>query len=152
MKPWGIGAMMLAALGLAAGASADGLSVAPGLWKSTSTIVVDLNALEKASLQTPTEVQTSESCLSNTAQVLNAQMLAGPECVPSDIRQSGDEMSFVLVCQRGDVTLYGSMTAQAFADGTETVAHMTLTGRSADGHEMQINAETVGERLGPCQG
>lgn len=150
MKCVAFGALFLIAGSICPTAGADGLPVAPGLWKSTSTILVSLDALEQASQEAVPDVRTVESCIANSAKILDAERLAGPGCVPSDVTRNGDGISFVLVCQRGDITLYGSMTALALADGTETRAQMILTGRSAEGREMQINANMVGERVGPC--
>lgn len=151
MKCAALGALFLIAGSLCSAAGADGLPVVPGLWKSTSTIVVSLDALEPASQPPLPDVHTVESCIANSAKILDAERLAGPGCIPSDVTQTGDGISFVLVCQRGDITLYGSMTASALAGGNETRAQMVLTGRSAEGREMQVNANMVGERVGPCE-
>ncbi|MEL6569070.1 MAG: DUF3617 family protein [Pseudomonadota bacterium] len=144
-------ASALATITVPGTALADGLPMAPGLWKSTSTVTVSINSVEPAALAAQPETRISEACIPQSAKVLDARRLAGPGCEPSDVTRSGDDMSFVLVCQRADITLYGSMTASALAEGTQTHAQMVLTGRNADGNEMQIQADMVSERLGPCR-
>ena len=142
----------LTALACASGlAHGDGLPVTPGLWKSQSTVQISFVAPGQASPTPEPKVRASQSCVSDVSHVLDAGRLAGPGCEASDITTIKDGISFVLVCQRTDATLYGTMTAKTLAGGSQTLAQMTLTGRSADGREMKIDAELVGERLGPCE-
>jgi len=144
--------VFLTALAFASGlAHGDGLPVTPGLWKSQSTVQISFVAPGQVAPTLEPEVRASQSCVSDASHVLDAGSLAGPGCEASDITTIKDGISFVLVCQRTDATLYGTMTAKALAGGSQTLAHMTLTGRSADGREMKIDAEMVGERLGPCE-
>lgn len=151
-RSWLKASLVMTALSVftATPASADGLPVTPGLWKSTSTILVSVDPTSPDGAAP--EITTSETCISRGSQVLGAEQLAGPGCSPSDITQNEDGISFVLVCKTPEATLYGTMTAMALSGGTQTEAHMTLTGRRADGREVAITADFSGERLGPCTG
>lgn len=131
-------------------ASAQGLSVLPGHWETTSKVDVSVSrGAEDLETLFPSE-EKSESCIPSSHMVLQPLDFAGPGCSVSDVAIAGDEMSFVLVCERRDTTFYGTMTATSDGTGTQTQSRMRLAGRQPGGGEVTIAATTQSHRTGPC--
>jgi hypothetical protein len=144
--------LVLPFFGFAFQACPQGLAVAPGLWETASQITVTVAEEGAAAEEVLPREAISQACIRPGDMILEPIDLAGPDCTVSDVSLDTPEMSFVLMCQRGGVTFYGTMTAVADGTGTITEAHMMLTGRRADGREVQITADTQSHRTGPCLG
>lgn len=131
-------------------ASAQGLAVVPGQWETSSQVDVAISQGEADADAFFPRSAISESCIRPAQMVLQPLDFAGPGCKVSDVSIADPAMSFVLVCERGETTFYGTMMATADASGTHTSASMRLAGRQPDGREVTISATTESHRTGPC--
>lgn len=137
-----------AVLGLAAGASAEVLTIEPGQWTYDTTVSMTMNMNGQA-MPMPAQTETTSECISSEDATLDPADITEEECEVSDVKKTADSLSFALSCSQNGMIMTGNMNMSKNAAGTETSGRFTMTG-TGQGMVMNISGNLKGKRTGDC--
>ncbi len=135
-----------AAICLATGASAEGLTIKPGQWTYTTDVSMALNG---QALPTPEQDNTMSECISEADATLNPSDVTQEGCEVSEVVRTGNQLSFALTCSQNGMIVAGGMNISKNAEGTQTSGNFNMTG-TGQGMTMKITGKIKGERTGDC--
>jgi|GEM_PF-488981 len=131
----------LVALGVASTtASAQGLKIKPGMWKSTTTVNSNLMG---------TQTNEASKCFKED-EFDPKNMMEGMPADQCDIQTQvdGTVMTYTMVCNLEGGTLSGQGRVESSGDTSK--GEMSLTGDLAGGMKMDMQVTSVAERIGDC--
>lgn len=136
------------AIGLAGAASAQGLSVEPGEWETTTAFTGKVTA-QGMTFNLPGNETTSTNCITEEDAAMKPEDMAGETCTASNVKSSGNSVSFDIDCSQEGSSMTGTMQTTAGPDGKSVTGKMTMTG-SQEGSTVDMTGNYSGKWIGTC--
>ena len=134
--------------GLAGTAAAQGLSVEPGEWESKTAFSGKVTA-QGMTFNLPGNTTTSTNCITEEEASMKPEDMAGDTCTTSNVKSSGNTVSFDINCSQEGSSMTGTMETTASPDGKSVTGKMTMKG-SQEGSTVDMTGDFSGKWIGTC--
>jgi hypothetical protein len=139
----------IAALALAGTASAQGVSVNPGMWTYDTTMDISMNMNGQA-MDMPGQTTSESQCVTEADATFDPANFTEPGCSISNLQETSSTVSFTMTCNQQGMTMTGDMLATVTDGGNGMDMTMKMNGNQPGMGTMDINGVIKGKRTGDC--